>query len=312
MSPADLCTVAHRAGRITSDQHERANSFLSSQGQQASRELSTVVLDRPVHLDRLALSYLQSARVLEPLANSGLDLRVHPSVSDETNAFIEAGETGDQLANAVEDLRESLRRGMEIGKVSLLPHSPQRAEAGLGSLPTVISVEGLMWAAGECDAICVDDRFTNGHPFATDSSGISVPLVCILDVLRYLRSIRIISPEEYWAATHKLRDAGFAFIPLEADELLHHLLAAEFEDARVLESAELRSIRQTINRVDALGLLKDEEAQALSQGLLTACVQAIRMLWRDASLTTNVAASLSDWIWRYLPVATHLIQWGRY
>ena len=308
LSPADLCAIARRAGRINSDEHERAKSFLSSQGQVAGKGLSTATIGRPIYLDRLAVSYLQSARVLEPLANSGLDLRIHPNVSDETNAFIEAGETGDQLAKAVEGVRESLRRGMETGKISLLPQRPHGADAGLGSFPSVISIEGLMWGAGECDALCVDDRFTNSHPFATDPTGTTVPVVCVLDVLRYLQSIRVVSPDNYWAARHRLRDAGYAFIPVEADELLHHLLAAEFEDARVLESAELRSIRQTVNRIDALGLLKAEEAQALSQGLLMACVQVIRTLWRDASLTASVAATLSSWIWRYLPVTTHLVK----
>ena len=196
---------------------------------------------------------------------------------------------------------------MEGGKVSLLPPAPQRADAAFKSVPSVISIEGLMWSVGECDALCVDDRFTNGHPVATDTTGRAVPVVCILDVLRYLRSGRVVSDEEYWAARHKLRDAGFGFMPVEAEELLNQLLDAEFEEGRLLESAELRTIRQTVNRADALQLLKDDEAHTLSQGLISACVEVIRTLWLDASISADVAATLSTWVWRYLPVSTFLI-----
>ena len=308
VSPADLSVAARRSGRIDRDEHERAMAFMASQGQKAGEELSQSVLDGPIYVDGLALTYLQSARVLEQMANSGLDLRVHERVAEEMNAFVVAGEAGDNLAEAVEAIRDSLRGGMESGKVSLLPRPSERSEAGLGSVPSVSSIKGLLFGCGECDALCVDDRFINNHPASEDPNGKSVLVVCVLDVLRYLRSRGVIEDADYWGARHRLREAGFAFVPVEAEELLTHLLDAEVEGGRVLESAELRTIRQTVNRFDASEMLKGEEARALSEGLAMASVGVVKTLWADESNTEETAAALATWVWRHLPVATHLVR----
>ena len=308
LSPADLCAVAYRSGRIDGEQYQSAEAFMASQRQQRGDGVSQSILDGPIYLDDLALSHLQSARVLEPIASSGLDLRVHPSVLDEANAFIEAGESGDELAEAVESIRDSLRSAMESDQVSLLPRPPEKSETGLGSLPSVTSIEALIFGSSECDALCVDDRYVNSHVISTSPEGREVPVVCVLDVLRGMHSARVISEVEYWTARHRLREAGFAFVPLEAEELLRHLRGAEFEDGRMLETANLRVIRQTVNRFDSFDLLGADEARQMSQEMALGCVEVLRRLWADASIGVDVAAELSTWIWRYLPATTFLVR----
>ncbi len=310
LSPADLCAMAHQAGRLDTEQYNGAKAFMASQGQEARAGLSQSILDGPIHLDGLALSYLQLARVLEPMANSSLDLQMLPNVSEEMNAFIEADETGDDLAKTVEGIRDSLRSAMESDKVSLMPRTPERAEKGLESVPSVSSIKALIYGSGDCDALCVDDRYVNSHPISESPDGKLVPVVCVLDVLRFLHSARLINEDQHWTARHRLREAGFAFVPLEAEELLQHLSGAKFEEGRMLESAELRVIRQTVNRFDSLGLLGNEEAQALSEGMALACVEVVRKLWADVSLGAEVARELSTWVWRYLPVTTYLARKG--
>ena len=306
LSPADLLAMAYDAGRVDSDQHEYAKTVMASLGQVANEEHSQSLPDGPIHLDSVALSYLQSARVLEPIANGGLDLRIHTDLAEETKAIVEAGEAGDELAEAVEGIRDSLRRAMEFGTVSLLPRTPERSEQGVWSTPTVDSIEALIFGSSEYDALCVDDRSLNRHPICEGPDGQKVPIVCVLDLLRYLRGLRVIGEERYWTARHNLREAGFAFVPIEAEELTRHLLATRFSGDQMLESGELRVIRQTVNRFDSLGLLKGEEARTLSEGMARACVEVIRNLWIDDSISVEVAAALSNWIWSRLPVTTYL------
>ena len=117
----------------------------------------------PVYVDELALSYLQSAHVLDVIANRGVDIRVHPNVRDMANALVEAGDAGDDLANEVEGLVAVLREGMESGAVSLLPQLSDRREKN-GRVAGVGSLEGLVLAAERCQALCVDDRYMNSHP----------------------------------------------------------------------------------------------------------------------------------------------------
>lgn len=304
LSPADLCDMAHRTGRIDKNQHERSRDFLKTQGQVARARMPRLAQNSPIYVDRLALSYLQTARVLEALANSGLDLMIHPNVSDEMNAFVEAGEAGEHLAESVQAVKEALRCRLESGDVSLMPHPPEASEAKLGAPPSVSSIQALLCGAGECDALCVDDRFINRHPVNKAPSGELAPVVCVLDVLRYLRSRYVIDDAEYWAARHKLRDAGFAFIPVEADELLTHLLDAECDKGQLLETPELRTIRQTVNRLDFLGILNAQEAPAWSEALMLVGKEIVQRLWLDDSISSANAAALSTWVWRYLPVPT--------
>lgn len=307
LSPSDLCEMAHRGGRLSAAQYERARAFMATQGQMASAVAPLHALTRPVFLDRLALSYLQDARVLDALAQSGLDLRVHPNVLNEAKAFVNAGE---HLAELVESIKEKLRHGMESGKVSLMAH-PQLSERGLDARPGVSSTQALLFGAGECDALCVDDRFINGHPGHQDATGKPVPVICVLDVLRYLYSCGAISDTELRGAKHRLRDAGFALIPIDAEELLHYLAVAKCDDGMLLESAELRTIRQTVNRANSLGILKLEEALAWSNTLIRICAEVVQKLWLDESISSVDATMLSTWVHRFLSAPTSSLPMDR-
>ena len=309
LSPADLCLSVHRAGLTDASQTEQARAFLSSQGQTASEGKPQLSLSGPIFVDSLALSYLQSARILAAIAEIGLDIRIHHRVQDEMNAVINDNDAGKDLAEVVESIRDTLRVGMESGKVRLLAWSPEQTQE-LDALGNVGSLLGLLHGTSECDALCVDDRFINARGRSEGPTGEQVPVVCVLDVLRRLRAIRVISDEEYWGARHKLRQAGFTFVPVDEDEILEHLLASKIEDGRVLESVELRVIRQSVSRVDTLELLSRDEARVLSDGMKLTCPEVIRRIWSDPAIDTGTASALCTWVWRHLGMATLLLQQG--
>ena len=305
-SPADLCAVARRQGIVDAETYKRAKGFLASQNQEPRPCLPDSMLNRSVYVDELALSYLQSAQVLDLIASRGVDIRVHPNVRDIANALVEEGDAGDDLANEVERLVAVLRRGMEFGAVSLLPQMSDRHEMKHGRVASAGSLEDLVLAAERCQALCVDDRYMNSHPACTGPTGENVPVVCVLDLLRYLRSRNVISDEECWAARHKLREAGFVFVPIEADELRHWLEDADIDAGEVVESAELRTIRQTINAVESNWLADERELGALSDAMQLVNAQVIRELWADPSVDDKVAEALCTWVWCHLAATTYL------
>ena len=155
-----------------------------------------------------------------------------------------------------------------------------------------------------CDALCIDDRFINRHPVLTEPPERAVPLVCVLDVLRYLVSRGRLSVADHWSARHKLRQSGFAFIPPELDELVHWLTTAKIDNGQLTESAELRILRQTTARINSLSLLTPQEAAALFVGLNSVGKSSIERVWKDESVTTERAVALSDWVWHRLVNAT--------
>ena len=306
-SPADLSDVAHRrGGLLDAAMFQRAMGFLASQGQIAESDLPDSLLDGPVYVDELALSYLQSAQVLEALANGGIDLHVHRGVQEDTNALVEGGEAGDDLAREVERVVAVLRSGLESGAISLLPRLGEARQREAPSLPAVSSLEGLVLASGECDALCVDDRFFNSHPTTSDPNGAVVPVVCVLDVLRHLRSKNALSDTDYWTARHKLREAGFVFVPVEADELRHWLEATDVSDEGLVESPELRAIRQTVNGVSLFRVGSEPELQVRRDAMQLVNAQVVRELWESATVNNEAAGMLCTWVWRHLMATTYL------
>ena len=105
---------------------------------------------------------------------------------------------------------------------------------------------------------------------------------------------------DYWIARHKLRRGGFALIDVEADELVHWLRVTRVVDGQVMETAELRTLRQTITRIDCLNLLSHEETMTYSIHHSRACRTALQCLWGDSSLAVERVAALSSWVWRNL------------
>ena len=304
VSVPDLCRLLHVRGGIDADTHERAQLFLRSQGQVERGNQETSTLDGTIYLDGLALSYLQSAKVLDRIVAVGLDLRIHPDVLSHMDELTSAGESGEDLAAKIDGIRHVLRNAVESGRASYLPRKVD-PEAPVQYRDDQFTVtRSLLAAASDCDALCIDDRFANskGRFAVTEENERTLPIACVLDILGFLAGRGHLSPERLWTARHKLRSGGFVFIPFKADELVHWLKATPVENDQLTEGAELRAIRQSMVRTTTMGLTNSEETFALFVEVTQTCVSTIRSLWRDESLTMESATVLSDWIWRHLVV----------
>ena len=304
VSVLDFCNLLHRKGRIDAEAHERAQMFLRSQGQSEHGCLESSVLDRAIYLDDLVLSYLQNARVLELIAAAGLDLCIHPDVLDEMDELVRAGESGEELAVKIDEVRHVLRSAVESGRACYLPRQFDMKDL-VQIREHQFTPKSLVMSAADCDALCIDDRFVNAkeHIVVSEKPHSAVPIVCILDVLQHLVGKGCLTHESHWSARHKLRAGGFFFIPFDADELAHWMKVASVEDGRLAEGAEIRAIRQSLVRAYNLGLANSTEMFALHIEVPKTCMSVIRSLWNDEALAMETAAVLSDWIWRHLAVA---------
>ena len=299
-SPMDLCTLLYNTGKIAVADYQRASRFLRSQGKTARAPLTPSILEDPIYVDRLALSYLQDAGLLQPMATAGLNIRIHPDVLEEGNALIETGDVGDALVMKIEKIRHVLRDALDSEKASFLPRTAAQAEEIQNRAMRFQEMASLLAGSSACDALCIDDRSINRHSALTEAPERTVPLICVLDVLRYLVSRGRISIADHWSARHKLRQSGFAFIPPESDELVHWLTAAKMDDSQLTESAELRILRQTTAQMHSLGFLTPEETLPLSVNLHRVCKATIERVWEDESPAIEQAAALSDWVWHHL------------
>ena len=302
ISVPDFCELLFRHGRIDAEVHSRAQLFLRAQNQPETGDPEASILDGVIYLDALALSYLQSAKVLDRIASAALDLRIHPDVLGHMDELVNAGSLGETLAAKIDRVRHILRSAMESGRASYLPRKVDPENPALYLHDQFTTTQSLLAEASGCDALCIDDRFLNSNDrFAvTEDAERTLPIACALDILRYLVSSGHLTSNRLWAARHKLRSGGFVFIPFEADELVHWLRTASVEHGQMTEGAELRAIRQSMVQSNTIGLSNPTEIFALFANLTQACVAAIRSLWRDESLATESTVVLSDWIWRHL------------
>jgi hypothetical protein len=164
--------------------------------------------------------------------------------------------------------------------------------------------------ARPCDAVCVDDRLVNRNGTLTDEAGRAVPIVCVLDLLQHLEVHDVINSEEKHRALHKLRQAGYVLVPVAPDELEKYLRNVRFnQEGRVLESAEMCLLRQTLMRVRSLDMVELPTEASFLEKLQLACILAIRRLWVDEALPAERVVALSDWVW--CNVAPSPLDWAR-
>lgn len=308
LSTSEFGQMLFDSGRIDRPTYDRAIQYLAAHDRSPNGRLSldATLLDRPLYLDDLAVTYLQHAGLLDAACRHGASFRVHPSLRAEQDAIIAANREGERLAKALDDIRIELRDGLADGKAALLPWN----DADDGDDTQLASLSQFLVDAGPCDAICVDDRYINRHSVLTDQKGRSVPIVCVLDVLRYLESHGVLDSRKRRSALHRLRESGFVLVSIEPDELDALLRAARFDqEGRIIESAELRVLRQAIMRIRSLDLVNIPLEEPFLGRLQLTGVQVIRGLWQDGSLSPEQVASLSDWVWRNLVPSP--IDWSR-
>jgi hypothetical protein len=312
LSTSAFTGVLHTRGLIDGETHTRARQFLQAHDRDPNPEADPTLLDRPLYLDDLAVGYLQEAGVLQAACRRGLPLFVHPSTKDYQSALIEANREGSRLAETLDELRIVLRDALESGQATfLLRHHMPRDETPMGWLHQVPPVLAQLFRdATACDAVCVDDRFLNRHPIFTDEAGHTVPMVSVLDLLQYLEDRNVISPEEKQRALYKLRQAGYALIPMPPNELEKYLRDATLDqDGQVIESAEMRILRQTLMRIRSLDMVELPTEASFLEKIQLGCLIVIRHLWADEALPVERAAVLSDWVWRH--VSPSPLDWAR-
>ena len=268
LSTIDICTLLHEDGKIDAEDYRRAILCLQGHDCRVRSDLKLSALNGPVFVDGLALTYLQDTKLLRPMVAAGLNIQLHPETLKHAHACIQEGDAGDELGAKIESIRTLLRDAVDDGSASFLPRIVGQEVPSQNPDFRYQATASLLAGTDTCDAICIDDRCLNSYENIVNNAGKIVPIVCILDILRCLHSQDIIDVGDHWMKRHKLRRSGFAFVLFETDELLYWLEKTRVSDGQVIESVELKTLRQTISRYDSLGPTSLKEITILSQTLM--------------------------------------------
>ena len=234
-------------GQITTKEENRARVYLQLQEKPWSNQ-PEIADGAILYLDDLTITYFTHLGILEKLQAAGFRLIASPRDVSEANELISYQGISNKIINSIEYIRSAVNLRIESGKIKVGSRrnfsEPEKQKQSISDHPTV----GVIALARDCEAILADDRFINQHANIDDGSG-QAPIFSTLDLLDALVSTGSITTEDRLEYRTLLRRAGYCFVPVSDEELAHLLDASTVKDNKVIETAELKAIRENILRV---------------------------------------------------------------
>jgi hypothetical protein len=287
----DVANALREEGVITQAVCDEGVSVLARTGKALRL---TVAPTTPVFLDGLAVQYLQQAKLLQPLLNSGHTVSIHKSTVDEWQALLATEPMTAELTEAIDAVRLSIRAGLMSGKVKFLTQS-RRQRDRLNAI-TLLPMIDLLEDTAQIEVAVVDDRMLGSNASLTDSAGRSVPVISSLDLLDGLVKRGKLTDASRREALHLLRARCFFCIPIDPVDLQFYLTEATVVNGKLRETAELRVVRQYLSRLNSTDVLCTASDLAYQDALWRVGSLIIGRLWIDPGVATADASAKADWI----------------
>jgi hypothetical protein len=232
-------------GQLTAKEEDRARAYL--QLHEKPWPMQPDIADGAImYLDDLAISYFQHLGMLEKFKAAGLTAVVSPTELSEADALISYERISSEVKDVIERVRASLNSRIESGHVLV------GSRCGFDDFETKSILEhptaGIVALAPQSDVSIIDDRFLNLHA-TIDSRGAQSPILSTLDLLDALVASGVLSDDDRLEHRTRLRRAGYFFVPVNVNELEDSLKGSTVADGGVVETAELKAIRESILRV---------------------------------------------------------------
>lgn len=278
-------------GQITVEEEKKARAYLQLHEKPWPNQPE--IADRAIlYLDDLAITYFLHLGLLEKLKAAGFRSIVSPRELSEANELTSYECISDQINDAIEQIRSALNVRLESGKIKVGKRSniDKLEKQSISGHPTV----DLFALARECEAIFVDDRFLNQHVNMSVGNA-QASIFSTLDLLDTLVSIGSISAVDLLEYRTLLRRAGYFFVPISDYELAHHLNASAVKDNKVIETAELKAIRENILRVRMSTWPQLPKEAPWLDALLKTFIRVLKGLWTNETDILSIRTR-SNWI----------------
>lgn len=280
-----------RKGVITAPEEKRARAYLQLHEKPWPNQ-PDIADGAILYLDDLAISYLLHLGLLGKLKAAGLTAVVSPRELSEADALISYERISEEVKDVIERIRTSLNSRIESGhvRVSGRRNFDDMKEKSLPEHPSV----GILALAPLCDVSIIDDRFLNQHA-NIDSGGTQAPILSTLDLLDALVTAGVLSDDERLEHRTRLRRAGYFFVPVTVEELERCLRESTVAKGEVVETAELKAIRESVLRVRMSDWLRLPEEVPWLDGTLKTFVCVLRNLWGDKADIEEITVR-SNWL----------------
>ena len=245
-----------------------------------------------LYLDDLAIANLLHLGMLEKLKAAGFRAVASPREVDETNQLISYEGASSKVNEVIDRIRSSVAARIETGKIRLGARRKidEVDDRSAKDHPSV----SILALAGECDFILIDDRFLNQHA-NIEHKGAQARIACTLDLLDALVSSDALSSQDYFEYRTLIRRAGYFLVPLDEEELEALLDASLIMQGKLVETAELKAIRENLLRVRMSTWLQLPKEAPWFDALLKMFVRVLKRQWKD-TVDIAQARARSDWI----------------
>lgn len=246
-----------------------------------------------LYLDDLSVSHLGFLGLLQKLHRAGITAVIPQSEIEEAHALIRYDANSAVVVRVVDGLRTKLKNSLESGKVRLgkaIRADDEDGPKGTLAHPSV----AMLKLIDSADAGVSDDRFINQHlSISSDTS--TKPLLTTVDLLDSLRRRGALSAARVLEARTALRRANYALMPLHHDELAEFISSAPVVNGALVETAELRIIRESIQRILMSDLLQFPKELPWLNSLLGVSLLVLKEQW-TGDLDEASACARSDWL----------------
>lgn len=233
-------------GILMADEEGRARSFLSRSEQRWGNE-PQIENGARLLLDGLSISYFQHTNLLSLLSEAGFEVVVPKSSIGDANNLIEVSENSQKFDRLIEVIRKALCDGITSGKVRV---DKTFSEDDLKENPNL----AILQLAGEVDAVVSDDRFINQYRHL-DVEPYKTPIITTLDLLKDLNKKGVVSDKKLRGSRTFLRRAGYVLFPTCGDELRELFEHAQVKKTYLVETADLKAVRENIQLAQMRGWL---------------------------------------------------------
>ena len=280
-----------KKGQLTKDEEKRARAYLQLHEKPWS-EQPKISDGAILYLDSLSITYFLHLGILEKLKNAGFKPIASPIAVADSNEFVFYEIISSKVDETIGSLRIAINSRIESGKIKVWSehNADDQREITILDQPTV-AIDTL---AGDCDAIISDDRFVNQHENKNNDCK-QVPVFSTLDVLEALTGAEYITLNDQLEYRTLLRRAGYIFVPVSEEELAIHLSESIVKDDRIVETAELKAIRENILSVRMSNWLQLPDEEYWLHTILVVFTRILKELWiSETDIPVTIARS--NWL----------------
>lgn len=280
-------------GQITTSEDQKARAYLKLHEKPWPNQPE--IFDGAIlYLDDLAVNYFLHLGILEKLQAAGFKAIISPTKQSETNQLISYESISGEAKNVIERIRSAVNSRIESGKIKVgrLTNANPSTDRSISEHPTAT----LFHLVRYFDAIVTDDRFFNQHANFSEND-IPKHIFSTLDLIDVL----VKTTEKRLDYRARLRQAGYIFVPVSEDELAHHLEATTVEGGKIVETAELKAIRENLLCVRMRNWLQIPKEFPWLNTSLIEFSRVIKSLWK-ADADFSITRARSDWLMNQIDI----------